>query len=923
MTHSHPSNGSQVLCPTCAIDPFTRNHYFTGKLLLVGDFNTEQQYLMDKLRHHHQRLHGWGVVCGLKVKQHPQAECRNRFICIEPGTAIDCCGHEILVAEEECIDFTQLPAIKALMDQQDQERHVLQVCLRYRECATEEIPVLYDECGCDDTKCAPNRILESHAIDILVDPPTPPDAPHWPVLKWENSVTLLADVSRIALHDASHRMYLLVGDDVYQVDTTTPIVGPNFHLAANGLEIAVSNDGDHLFVVTEPPAGSATDFRQLVVVQASDMTEVHILDIDNSVNSDIRLAVASDDRLLALVQRPGGVDNDNVLIWGTDLTEANPPANPASVILVPDMQDLAIASNAQRAYVVGPNTHLIKSVDAVNPANPPTDLIILPATAQPTTVAVIRSTGSDLLAVTERTGKNLYLVGLNPLTLFGSVALTHEPIGLATSPGGHWAYVLERNGDQSFVQVVDLHRLQQSIPTVAGAPLQVGSASQQIVISASGKFLYIPYLGTTANLFDGGVAKVEVDSEVCEEILWRHLEGCPHCDTPNCVVLATIENYQFGDRIQDQTDPPSTPADDMAAHVARIDNRKGRRLLPSTQILTEVIECLLQRESEGAGQQGPPGPPGPPGTPGVSVASATAVTGSPVSATFDPATGNIHFVIPQGDAGPQGAQGNPGPGLETGLTRIRDISWKHNTHGNPFATIEPDPLTGALRFGYVITFSGPVMAADPDHPIDADHVFQILIREPRDNQPHLNCLCPVRGTVIPVKLAPPGSGFEWSEIDVPPETEAESMAFVFAREHRDRIEQANELWVRLRGDFVLDSGGRAVDAEFVRAQFPTGDRPAGDPHGVQGGLFESWFWVLSAAPDRGSTPGAGPVNLNTAPRDMLIAVRGITESMVERIIEARANRPFTSLTDFRNRIRPSRRDFELMRDEITVRPPEE
>ena len=46
---------------------------------------------------------------------------------------------------------------------------------------------------------------------------------------------------------------------------------------------------------------------------------------------------------------------------------------------------------------------------------------------------------------------------------------------------------------------------------------------------------------------------------------------------------------------------------------------------------------------------------------------------------------------------------------------------------------------------------------------------------------------------------------------------------------------------RLRGDFVIDETGRAVDAEFVRAELPTGDRPAGSEYGIQGGLFESWF----------------------------------------------------------------------------------
>jgi hypothetical protein len=42
---------------------------------------------------------------------------------------------------------------------------------------------------------------------------------------------------------------------------------------------------------------------------------------------------------------------------------------------------------------------------------------------------------------------------------------------------------------------------------------------------------------------------------------------------------------------------------------------------------------------------------------------------------------------------------------------------------------------------------------------------------------------------------------------------------------------------------VLDSKGKAVDAEFARAELPTGDHPNGSVFGVQGGLFESWFTV--------------------------------------------------------------------------------
>src|SRR5262249_19975127 len=345
---------------------------------------------------------------------------------------------------------------------------------------------------------------------VIVDPPPPPDPSYWPQLTWHNSVTLLADVSRVALHDASHRLYLLVGDDVYQVDTTTPIVGPNFHLAAQGLEIAVSNDGDHLFVVTEPPGNPATDPRQLVVVRTSDMTEVRTANImvgacvapHNGYNSNSGLVVAGEGRGRFLATR-----REPVVLGGTALTGAPPPAPPVTISLVPNLQSLAVASDATRAYAVGSSSSLIKVLNLETNTVLP-DVTVLPALAQPSTIAVVRSSGPDLLAIADQTGQKLYLVGLNPLALFPEVPLAHAPIALAASPGGHWLYVLERDGDQSYVQVVDAQQLQQNIAVSAGAPLQVGNASQQLVISASGGVLYIPYLGDPANTFDGGVAKV-------------------------------------------------------------------------------------------------------------------------------------------------------------------------------------------------------------------------------------------------------------------------------------------------------------------------------------------------------------------------------------------------------------------------------
>src|SRR5262249_36370603 len=177
MNHAH-GKADGTPCPECALGTFARNHYFTGKLLVERDFTEEQRYHREKLRHHYQRLHGWGVVCGLKVRQHPEETCRDRYVVVEPGTAIDCCGHEILVREEIRFPFAQAAAVQALKQAADSGPHTLQVCVRYKECPTEEIPVLYDECGCDETRCAPNRVLETYELDVLVDSPPAVDDPY-------------------------------------------------------------------------------------------------------------------------------------------------------------------------------------------------------------------------------------------------------------------------------------------------------------------------------------------------------------------------------------------------------------------------------------------------------------------------------------------------------------------------------------------------------------------------------------------------------------------------------------------------------------------------------------------------------------------------------------------------------------------------
>jgi len=830
MVHSH--NGvTQLPCPACNYGPFTRNNYFTGKLLVERDFTDETHFHMEKMRHHEQLLHGSGVVCGLKVKPHPNEACRDRFVCVEPGSAVDCCGHDIIVAEEECIDITRFPEIKALKSNNDNDAHTLQICARFRECPTEDIPVLYDDCGCDDTRCAPNRILESYEIGIILDPPDEPETLHTPKFGWENSIAI-AHATAAVLHNGSHRLYVVTADDpatVYQVSTDNHATITSRTLPANALAQAVSNDGKHLYVIVEPT--SPATLRQLHVLDTtqSGMPDFNTnpLDLPNSSGSAVEVAVGPDGRLISLIAATGDVHR-----WPADLDTNPAPAAPDLIKnLGANITGLTLSSDGKLAFVLGSGNQ-IQALDLV--AATVTPITVLPAGAKPSSMALVQSTAPDTLAVTDQTNLFLHLVGLSPsAALVGSVNLDHPPVGLVAGPGGHWAYVLEKDSD-SFVQAVSLDALVQHLAVTPGTPFKVGDDSRAIIKTASGKRLYIPYVDDSAQAAAGGVAIVEVAEGSCAEILWRHLDGCPHCDLPDCLVLATIENYHIGDRIEEQTDPPADPAADAAAKIARIDNRKGRRLLPSTEVLTELIECLLEHGGGGSGTQGPPGPAGVPGAKG------------------DKGE--------KGDTGSVGAKGDPGEGLEQGLTRIEALSWTHNIQqlaatGNPNSFAVPvDLLTGAKIPGLVIGFTADVQVSKT---IDPDHVFQVLVNHSNAEETRrgLVCRCAIRGRTIPVKLKLDGQGKivvnAAGHIDTASEApagNARGVAFLLDGENfpiagEILAGKVNDLWIKLRGDFVLDSNGKAVDAEFTRAELPTGDHPKASAFGVQGGLFESWFTV--------------------------------------------------------------------------------
>lgn len=174
--HSHSTSGETVarnrpvegntVCLTCAALPcLCRPRFYAGQLLTDNDLNALEQYVIEKNKLHNRMLHGWGVACGLTVTCDP---CDGRRVTVGAGYAIDKCGNDIVVCEDET--FLVIEEIQKYRRRQarlpdcdpygrtrsrdgcDEREECWYVTLTYREAESLSRPVLKrsvsGQCGC-------------------------------------------------------------------------------------------------------------------------------------------------------------------------------------------------------------------------------------------------------------------------------------------------------------------------------------------------------------------------------------------------------------------------------------------------------------------------------------------------------------------------------------------------------------------------------------------------------------------------------------------------------------------------------------------------------------------------------------------------------------------------------------------------------
>lgn len=134
-----------------------RLRYFTGRHMAARDCTAEQDYHRTHRLLHNRMQHGWGVVCGLHVGEHPVPSCRNDHVKVSCGFALDCCGREIPVPKE-----VVPPPVPWHERPHDYHAWVALLCLEYCESESESVPVLYSEQNCDPQRREYSRIDESY-----------------------------------------------------------------------------------------------------------------------------------------------------------------------------------------------------------------------------------------------------------------------------------------------------------------------------------------------------------------------------------------------------------------------------------------------------------------------------------------------------------------------------------------------------------------------------------------------------------------------------------------------------------------------------------------------------------------------------------------------------------------------------------------
>lgn len=251
---------------------------------------------------------------------------------------------------------------------------------------------------------------------------------------------------------------------------------------------------------------------------------------------------------------------------------------------------------------------------------------------------------------------------------------------------------------------------------------------------------------------------------------------------------------------------------------------------------------------------------------------------------------------------PSPGGGGPPGDTEEGLVRIFALSWQHNEAHDFRFDLDGKILFGiALAFGRKEAGDGRVRIGIGQGPggsqqldlgsLDASSVRLFGEADEGGGMVRRVRLMPEQIVPIIPNVAPGGTVFS-SGTHVASQA-APGALLLFSQGQLVEL-KPRRFEIEVLGDHILDDGDppRAIDAEFTRVALPTGDRPAGNPRGVQGGHFVSWVLTAQRNP-------RGVIDINRATATDLIEIGGLSERAAMNVIITRESSPngFTRFED--------------------------
>jgi hypothetical protein len=168
--------GGTLVCEGPGMIGLERTHFFPRQLIGPDELTQDQIYFRDKVRRHNRLLHGWGIVCGARVKGAKGCE-----VVVEPGYILGPQGDEIVVPEEVTVDlcredadgnaFSPCGDVDPWCREIRVDRSgVVYLCICYAECSSRPVRIAVG-CGCDEAECEYSRTRDSYELKVLTELP--------------------------------------------------------------------------------------------------------------------------------------------------------------------------------------------------------------------------------------------------------------------------------------------------------------------------------------------------------------------------------------------------------------------------------------------------------------------------------------------------------------------------------------------------------------------------------------------------------------------------------------------------------------------------------------------------------------------------------------------------------------------------------